>query len=428
MKSNPLTPTTAGDRISEGFENMSLDIPTQTYNEHENLSKLVDNLITVLKGLRNDVQWGNSSWMQDREILDFVKIQTLSLQNAKTNIVQGYYRDAYHLIRMVFEGYFTLRLISTCDKYPIRIRVRRNKSDPDLNHAKDRIIQQAQRNLGSRLVTTYMEKNILVAVVRGVKVVDNEGQDTGVVVPYYYSAWKNFRPVEHHLKGKKLEETLKTNRFLTGEWATIPRRVEKRITEDYGALYYYFLTFPRILENLRLNGILNKKSTTRVLVHYNFLSNFSHSTSESISIIRERKFYHSSSDEIVYNHYLSELALLYVCHLLSMHLQHAIYYLNWRNIKLSNVNSIYRPLCKKVEDEFGYFWFIFNKPHQLDRYNHANRKSNRKKNLFFRPEDIRIGDVRYYDNPLSRLKQLHQSQHELMTNNVFVSPFLRKDA
>ena len=117
-----------------GFENMSLDIPTQTYNEHENLSKLVDNLITVLKGLRNDVQWGNSSWMQDREILDFVKIQTLSLQNAKTNIVQGYYRDAYHLIRMVFEGYFTLRLISTCDKYPIRIRVRRNKSDPDLNN------------------------------------------------------------------------------------------------------------------------------------------------------------------------------------------------------------------------------------------------------------------------------------------------------
>ncbi len=410
---------------------MNSDIASQTLKEHQHLVNVIDELITALRELPNDVQWGDSSWMEDMEILDFIRIQTLSLQNAKNNTIEGYYRDVYHLIRMIFEGYFILRLISTCDKYPIRIMVKRGKNDPDLNHAKNRIIQQVQKNFGNSLITTYMESNnVIVAVVRGVTVVDGKGQDTGVTIPYYYGAWHQFRPLEYHLKRETLQDRLPTLRFLTGEWASMTRKTESEVNKDYGVLYKYFLTFDRILENLRLNGVLNKKTTTRVLVHYNFLSNFSHSTSDSLSIIKERKFYQTNPDglDIVYNHYLSELALLYICHLLSMHLQHAIYYLRWRGIKLKNENKFYRPLCKKVECDFGYFWFIFNKPHQYDRYNHANHKCNYKKKLFYRPEDIRLGDVRYYDNPLYRLKQLHQSQRELLTGNVFVSSFPRNDA
>lgn len=410
---------------------MNPDIVTQTLTEHQKLVNLIGELIAALRGLPNDVQWGSSSWMQDIEILDFIRIQTLSLQNARKNTIEGYYRDAYHLIRMVFEGYFILRLISTCDKYPIRIRLKREKSDPDLNYTKNRIIEQVQKNFGGSLITTYMEaNNILVAVIRGVTVVDDKGKDTGVIIPFYYSAWHDFRPVEYHLKRETLQDKLPTLRFLTGEWTGVPRKIKSELNKNYGALYKYFLTFDKILGNLSLNGVLDKKTTTRVLVHYNFLSNFSHSTSDSLSIIRERKLYQISPDglDIIYNHYLSELALLYICHLLSMHLQHAIYYLRWRAIKLKNEIKIYRSLCKKAEEDFGYFWFIFNKPHQYDRYNHANRKCNYKKKLFYRPEDIRLGDVRYYENPLYRLKQLHQSQRELTTGNVFNSPFPRKDA
>ena len=112
----------------------------------------------------------------------------------------------------------------------------------------------------------------MVAVVRGITIVDNQGNDTGVKIPYYYGAWRDFRPVEYHLKREGIQDRIPTRRFLTGEGATVPRKVKKEILENYGALYKYFLTFDRILENLRLNGILNKKLTTRVLVHYNFLS------------------------------------------------------------------------------------------------------------------------------------------------------------
>lgn len=407
-----------------------IDIPTITLREHEHLINLIDELIVAIKRLPDDVEWGHTSWAQDREILNFIRIQTLSLQNAKDNVVRGYYRDTYHLLRMIYEAYFVLRLVSTCDKYPFRIKIKRGKHDSNLEHVRTRTIQEAQRVFGNRLVRTYMEdRNTLVVVLRGIPVVDNQGQDTGVIVPYYYQAWHQFRPVEYHLRRQGLQDRIPTLRFLTGEWARIPRKIKKELNKDYGLIYRYFLTFDRILDNLCLNGVLNKKIATRILVHYNFLSNFTHSTSDSVSLLSTRRITEITPDglAIIYNHYFSELALLYICHLLSMHLQHAMFYLRWRAIKLKNKRRIYQPLCHRVENDFGYFWFIFNKPHQYDRYTHANRKCNYRRRIFYRPEDIRLGDVRYYDDPLYRLKQLHQSQRELTTGNIFNSPFPRDD-
>ena len=408
-----------------------MDIPSITLREHERLINLIDELIMAIKKLPDDVEWGKTSWLQDMEVLDFIRIQTLSLKNAKYTAVRGFYRDTYHLVRMVFEAYFVLRLISTCDRYPYRIKIKRTANDPSLKHARIRTVREARRVFGNRFITTYTEDNkTLVVLLRGIPVVDEQGRDTGVTVPYYYQVWHDFRPVEYHLRRPGLQDRIPTRRFLTGEWATIPRRTRKELNKDYGLIYKYFLTFDRILDNLRLNGVLSKKTTTRVLVHYNFLSNFSHSTSDSISIVSRRTISETTPGglENVYNHYFSELALLYICYLLSMHLQHALHYLRWRSIRLRNRRKRYQVLCRRVEDDFGYFWFIFNKPHQYDRYVHANRKCNYRRRIFFRPEDIRLGDVRYYDDPLYRLKQLHQSEKELTTGNFFISPFPRQDA
>jgi len=405
------------------------DIQTVTQTEHERLINLIEELIAAIKRLPDDVEWGETSYMEDVEILNFIRIQTLSLQNVKENAVRGYYRDTFHLIRMVYEAYFVLRLVSTCDKYPFRIKIKRGQHDPSLEHARNRTAQEVQRVFGNRLVRTYMEdKNTLVAILRGIPVVDSQGQDTGIIVPYYYQAWHDFRPVEYHLRRDGLQDRIPTLRFLTGEWAAFSKKMKINLREDYGLIYKYFLTFDKILDNLCLNGILNKKLSTRVLVHYNFLSNFSHSTSDSISLVSTRRITEITPGglSIIYNHYSSELALLYTCHLLSMHLQHAIFYLRWRAIKLKNKRT-YQSLCRRVEDDFGYFWFIFNKPHQYDRYTQANRKCNYRKQIFYRPEDIRLGDVRYYDDPLYRLKQLHQSQNELTSRNSYMSPFPRND-
>jgi len=409
-----------------------MDIAAQTLKEHQRLINLIDELILALRGLPKDVQWGNSTWYQDHQYLDFVRIQTLSLENVVKNVMQGYYRDSYHLLRMIFEGYFTLRLISTCNKYPIRIKIRKGEQDSTRDDARDRMIERARKVFGSCLLKTYVDKenkNTLVAIVHGVPVVDEGKKETGVTIPYYYSAWHQFQSVEYHLKRKRVVNKYSTTQFLQKGWSGFPK-TGTELLDKYESLHKYYLNFDRMLENLCLNGVLDNKTVTRVLVHYNFLSRFSHCSSDSISLITRRRLSQTKSGGLdnIYDHYLSELGLLYVCHLLSMHLQHNIYYLRWRSIRLKNEIKVYRTLCKRVEDDFGYFWFIFNKPNQYDRFNHANRKCNRKKNLFYRPEDIRMGDVLYHDDPLSRLKGLHQSQRELMTGNVFTSPFPREDA
>jgi hypothetical protein len=408
----------------------NLTIFAQTFREHQQLINLIEKLGEALSRLPSDVEWGDSQWSPDLGILDFIQIQALSLQHAKQSTAQGFYRDAYHLIRMPFEAYFLLRLISTCDKYPVRRKITRGKSDSSLGDAKKRAIQNAKKTFGNRLIKIYEEgNNILVAVVKGVPVADEKGNDTGIILPFYYGAWQQYRPVEHHLKGKSPQKKLSTSRFLQGDWAGTPKSSKTQADETHSQLHRWFLTFDRVLENLRLNGVLNKKTTTRVLVHYNFLSNFSHSTSDTIkSLPRLQNLYMIGGSGTLYSHYDNELALLYICHLLSMYLEHAMYYLTkWRCIQVKNP-ELYHDLCQEVEEAFGYFWFIFNKPHQYDRFAHANRKCNYTKKIFYRPEDIRLGDVRYYENPLYRLKQMHQSQRELTTGNVYNSPFPRDDA
>lgn len=412
------------------YENSA--ISKQTFEEHRQLIGLIDDLLGAIDKLPGDVEWGDSAWLPDSEILDFIRIQAISLKHTRDSIIQGHYRDAYHLIRMVFEAYFLLRLISTCDKYPFRIKIARGKGDPSLEHTKQRVIQQVEKRFGKFLIRIYGEdKHTLVAVVRGKQVVDGKGNDTGIILPFYYGAWQQYQPVEYHLRGKSQQEKLSTGRFLEGDWSSVRKSSRSRVDETHSQLYRWFLNFDKVLENLRLNGVLNKKTTTRVIVHYNFLSNFSHSTSDTITnLLRLQNYYMvgGAGTLISYDHYYSELALLYVCHLLSMYLEHAVYYLTkWRRIPVKNMEA-YSSMCQKVEEDFGYFWFIFNKPHQYDRFAHANRKSNFKKRLFYRPEDIRTIDVRYYENPLYRLKQMHQSQHEMTTGNVYDSPFPRDDA
>jgi len=317
------------------YENSA--IAKQTFEEHRQLISVIDALLGAIDKLPNDIEWGDSQWLPDSEILDFIRIQALSLQHARDTIVQGYYRDAYHLVRMPFEAYFLLRLISTCDKYPIRIKIKRSKNDSTLENTKKRVIEQTREKVGKHLIKIYEEdKSTVVVVLKGKQVVDANGNDTGLPLPFYYGAWQQYQPVQHHLKGKSRQRKLSTSRFLEGEWAITPRSKRGQADDIHSELYRGFLTFDKVLDNLRLNGVLNKKTTTRVLVHYNFLSNFSHSTSDTIeSLLRLQNYYTigGSGALISYNHYYSELAFLYICHLLSMYLGHAIYYLTkWRHI------------------------------------------------------------------------------------------------
>ena len=133
-------------------------------------------------------------------------------------------------------------------------------------------------------------------------------------------------------------------------------------------------------------------------------------------------------DNQVYDHYHSELCLLYLAHLLQMHLELALRYFRFRKISISNERKKYRAVSHELEAQFGYFWFIFNDPHEWDRFDTANRKSDFQNGVVIRPHEVRDVSVRYSESPLSRLKSLHSPAFELTTGNRFDSPFPRSDS
>ncbi|TEU05058.1 MAG: hypothetical protein E3J24_00055 [Dehalococcoidia bacterium] len=398
-------------------------IAEQTIEEHEELLNLINELESALTNFPRDIVWGSSSWAQDHDFLDFVRVQRISLTSARESVLKGFYREAYNTIRMILEGYLLLRLIGTCDRYPTWYRVRRVKGDRSLDDAKARFKYDAQKTLTDLVKIEDEDKNTIVLIRRGIRILDEQGNDTGVIFPYYLAAWQRYQPVEHFLK--KLE----VQKELLPEWAVFKSVRAKLSDVDHRYLYMKLFTFDSMVRNLRLNGVLSIKTTARVTVHYNFLSGFTHSLKHAVSISQPWHSFAAANADMFYNHYKSELALLYVCHLLAMHLESELdYFKRWRALTVRNVHEIYRPLCEKVHQDFDYFWFIFNKPHAFDKYQQANRKCNYKKGIIYRPEDIRSSDVRYYDDPLDRLLNMHQSMRELSTGNVFDSPFPRDDA
>lgn len=407
-------------------------VTKQTITEHGQLINLIDELLSALRRLPDDIQWPSSQWLTDSEILDFIRVQALSLEHAKQGAIAGYYKDAYNNIRMVFEAYFLLILISTCIVYTRKLKVKKGAQESSLEEARERAKRQIRGNLGDDLVEIFDEGgDTLKVVLKGQKVVDQDGNYTGIMIPFYYGAWKEYKPREHHLEKPWLEKRLSIKRFLQSDWKATARHNSPSFYAKHTYLYQVIISFQKRLENLQINNVLNRKQIARVLVHYNYLSSYSHSTQESINAIRDIQAYHligGGGIDISYNHYHGELTLLYICHLLSMYLRHALYYLTtWRSIPVNNERRLYRSLCRRVQEQYGYFWFIFNEPHEYDKFDHANRQSDHRKNLIYCPDDIRDGDVRYYEDPLLRLKQLHWSHTEFSTGNTYISPFPRDD-
>lgn len=389
-------------------------------NEHAKLVDLTAEVISECQGLRSALQ---STWLNDYEFADCIELQAASLAAAADLAQRGFYRDSYNTIRMILEDYLLLCLVWLGTAYTQRYRVARLPEDRTLGAAKQRFIQDAQHKLGKDLLRVIDEgKDVVTLVRRGIRVLDADGNDTGRIVPLYWHAWKQYRS-QHFLQRPRLS----SRRFLQGEWAIGGRRRRRGTPEKQDRDYYRnFFSFERVLEKLQLNKILTKKTSMRVVVHYNFLSGFSHSTYSSLSSLMDGRSYHQF-DGLQYDHYHSELGLLYVAHLGALHMELVDKYLD-RSSLPERGGETRRFLRSRVATEAGYFWFLFNDPHYYDKFGYANRRSDYRRRRVVRPEDVRAAVVRYYDDPLRRLKGMHRTTQELTTGNAFVSPFPRDDA
>ncbi len=205
---------------------------------------------------------------------------------------------------------------------------------------------------------------------------------------------------------------------------------DRKYAEENEAIYRTYLSWKSIKRSLISNGFADETTINRLEVHYRFLSAFVHPVSDVTDLIYGRNQF----DLPIYDHYSSELVLLYSIVFAVEEFRHFREMTRRKPlVGLSSWEST-EQLCQRAWEQTSYLWFPGHSPNLYDRINEANRRSFRMlrtsgaQRHIEDPSSIPEGEIGYYRDPMRRLIGLHSGFHELMTGLAFVSPWPRKDA
>jgi hypothetical protein len=189
--------------------------------------------------------------------------------------------------------------------------------------------------------------------------------------------------------------------------------------------------YRNLRKNLDINQLLRPRLGVQVDVHYAFLSAYVHGAKKAHELVYGHNIPNNVGD---FDHFASELALLYVVVIAAAELD-----VFGRMAQRSPRLPLHDWLVVKSEvaaarAASGHLWFLSDEPHTYDRIHELDTRTTRPRPgvpfvLPARPDPSTLdpSEVRYYVNPLDRLVKLHHSYHELMTGQVYQSPFDRPD-
>lgn len=244
--------------------------------------------------------------------------------------------------------------------------------------------------------------------------------DAGGTLSVYYGFLSNFDP----FRGPPEEQQYLTTDFMEAE-------LHERWSRKQQGLYSEGLQWKRLKENLAINRLFDEKQLAQLNVHFRFLSAFVHPVSEAYTLLYGSN---TPAKSKAYDHFASELVLLYVN------------ILGVRELRALQLMTTHEPTVgiRGVDDLDGRvteaervsepLWFPGGTPHEFDRVQEANHRGLVDGHHVpvgtpgrLRPEEIADDEVRYYRNPLVRLRKMHHSVNE-MTGFPYVSPWPRADA
>jgi hypothetical protein len=191
--------------------------------------------------------------------------------------------------------------------------------------------------------------------------------------------------------------------------------------KDNQASYELYLKWSSIRANVIENGFATEDDMRRIDVHYRFLSSYVHPISD-----RQEATYGRNQGWPRYDHYASELVLLYIITFAVREIRAFL-----AMCKLDPAAGIAQEAalvaeCDRLWRAAGHLWFPGQPRHAYEDYLAANRA------VFEHMSPDRVPPVDrdglYYSDPLGRLVALHQSCHEMLTGIVYQSPWERHDA
>lgn len=245
----------------------------------------------------------------------------------------------------------------------------------------------------------------------------NDGKGT---LSVYYGFLTNFDPFQ----GPPGDQQYLTTGFTQPE-------THERWAKKQQALYSDGLRWKRLRENLALNQFYDQRGLAHLSVHFRFLSAFVHPVSESYVLLYGNNI---PAKEQGYDHFASELALLYVNAIAAREIR-ALRQMAGREPRVGiRGQEGFDAIAAQAEAVSAHLWFPGDGPHDFDRVEEANHRGLVDRKLIpvgshdrLRPDQLADDDVRYYRNPLTRIREMHFSSHE-MTGFPYRSPWQRQDA
>jgi hypothetical protein len=188
--------------------------------------------------------------------------------------------------------------------------------------------------------------------------------------------------------------------------------------------YNSFFTWGAILQSLVLNGLIEERHVLHLKVHYGFLSAFVHSQKSAHELLAAPAF----PKEEVPGHSTVELALLYAGQLLG---RYALTFVAMTQrppeVGLADREGLTES-AHQLLAEGSHLWFLEDAPQSLDRNREiltrtAEQYETGSKEPLPPPDDLDAAEIRYYRNPLDRLRHMHTTTAELMTGLTHHNPW-----
>jgi hypothetical protein len=265
---------------------------------------------------------------------------------------------------------------------------------------------QRQRRAGEAFATVvdwkrFGKKNVVELIHEGLR---SSRPDDDSMISVYYFLLSEYQP----FLGKPSAQA----QFDDG---LTELEIARKFAEQNEAMYLNYLSWKSIKRSLELNGFGDGRTLEMLDVHYNFLSTFVH----PLTKVNERLYPRNTAHIPVYDHYTSELILLYAIAFSVVELRH----FNAMAQEKPEVDvagwQATADLCNRAWEQVSYLWFPGHGPHELDRVEEANRQRyrwirNREGPEPPRPDQLQDDEIGYYRDPIGRLARMHSGFNELM--------------
>ncbi len=369
-------------------------------------------LLADLRDFRSRIQEiGDVTYAQHGDFAERAISLETYLASALERALAGAYMPAFALLRSALEHHLVDRLLFLADTYKTRIP-KFKRTDYDSWHADWQSGKPGTENIISLEWKSKPSTTGTVEVVR-----TGPHPTEGQTVSIYYLLLQEFDP----FVGRPDEQ-----QFLVREFG--PLGDHQQYAEEQRRVYGS-LKWDEIKSNLLGNQLCNAKTLLQFEVHYRFLSAFVHPWPAALNLVYGRN---RPRGVHRYDHYSSELLLLYINHIAAAELR-ALGEMAGRTprIGLADWSSVVTHI-QSAEAAANHLWFPGGEPHQFDRVKEANSRAWYGSNAAtseppMPPDQITDDEVGYYRDPFTRLIRMHTSLPELV-GFTYISPWPRVDA